>query len=270
MVSTPNPAAAVIRRIAERALRIGGPGRSPLETEVRQLRVVVRELLDRHHHALDLPPEELRLHVGTTTTVANFLSQGANSSKYVLAVFGTDPQGPVLDWGCGTGRTLRWLWEFPSWRSHYRGCDIDGQAIGWLRSQGVQNVVVSNPDPPLPYPERSLSGVFAFSVLTHIHPSRHRDWYAEIKRVLEPGGRAYLTTHGARVAGRLPQPYRRAFEADGCTFMESEGHSKDAAVVSEAFTRSALDGILELMEFTESGYQDMDAFLVQSSTDAGN
>jgi SAM-dependent methyltransferase len=233
-------------------------------SEARQLGIVVDQLLKRHHNFLALPPDFLRLHVGTQATTANFLAQGANSSGRVLRTFGKSPQRPVLDWGCGSGRTLRWLWEYPAWREQYRGCDVDRDAIEWLRQQGMASVEVCNPTPPLPYPDDAFAGLFAFSVLTHIHPQEHAAWYHEIARVLRPGGLAYLTTQGRSLADRLPPDARKQLEAHGFTYVEHEGHCKDAAIASEEFTRAVLAGVpeLELGEYTPRGYQNMDAFTV--------
>lgn len=252
---------AVRRRIAEDML-------ADRERQVRQLTKAVETLGRRHYGDFQVPEEELRLHVGTNPTIANFLAQGVSSSQRVLEVFGESPDGPVLDWGCGTGRTRRWLEAYPGWREHYRGTDVDADAIAWLRAAGVANLEVCRDDPPLPYDGASLNGVFAFSVLTHIPPARHRAWYEELRRVLAPGGRAYLTYQGARIledAGPdVLVEARREFGADGHAYVELEGHYKDAAFVSESFTREALAGLFEVDSFEPVGYQNMDVVLARA------
>jgi SAM-dependent methyltransferase len=155
-----------------------------LQTRVRQSEKVIPNILAIHGSKDLLPPEELRLHVGTTTSAINFYAQGANSARAVVETFGIEPRAPVLDWGCGSGRTLNWLQTLPAWREHYAGCDVDPAAIDWLRRAGVNSVAVCNDDPPLPYPDASFDGLFCFSVLTHIHPDYHARWYAEMARVL--------------------------------------------------------------------------------------
>jgi SAM-dependent methyltransferase len=67
--------------------------------------------------------------------------------------------------------------------------------------------VCSN-EPPLPYPDGSFGGVFAFAMLTHIRPERHREWYAELRRILRPGGRVLLAAQEPRVrAGRADEEW---------------------------------------------------------------
>ncbi|MFN2499546.1 MAG: methyltransferase domain-containing protein [Pyrinomonadaceae bacterium] len=121
-----------------------------LRRELDQLAQVVTSLTQRYQNSLPLPPEELRLHVGMRTSAANFLAQGSNSSERVLEVFGQSPQKPMLDWGCGSGRTLRWLMAYPAWLEQYHGCDVDTAAIAWLKENGVDRVAVCNDNPPLP------------------------------------------------------------------------------------------------------------------------
>ena len=76
-----------------------------LEREVLQLTAVVRALAKRHYGDFPMPPENLRMNVGTNTSEANYWAQGVNSSARVVHVFGKQPGGPILDWGCGRGRT---------------------------------------------------------------------------------------------------------------------------------------------------------------------
>lgn len=229
---------------------------------------IVEVLVRRHYLDLPLPPEELREHVGVNTRAANFMAQGINSSSRVLEIFGEQPAGPVLDWGCGSGRTWRWLMAYPQWRERYRGCDVDGQAVAWLHglegTAGVTaQVAVCNDLPPLTYADGEFIGLFAFSVLTHIHPHRHRIWYEELHRVLKPGGQAYLTTKGKSTARLLSAASQAEFAATNCCFSRCEGHYKDVAVAGEAFTRRALEGLFRVEHYQELGYQDMDAFLIR-------
>jgi SAM-dependent methyltransferase len=236
--------------------------------EVAQLTSIVERLLKRHYHQMPLPPEELRLHVGTRTTAANFWAQGLASSTRVCEIFGEAPTGPILDWGCGCGRTLRWLLAHAAWHEHYRGCDVDGDAVRWLRENTPCQVAVCQDSPPLPFEDASLAGFFSFSVLTHIPPEKHRDWYTEIRRVLRPGALALLTVQGSDIL-KHPDRYSvssemiNEFGASGQAYIRHEGHYKDAALVSETFTRAQLEGILDVESYIVGGYQNMDQFVVR-------
>ncbi len=232
--------------------------------EVRALEKVARSLLDERG-ALPLPPPELRVHVGRIDTAANFWGQGYDSSRRVLEVFGDDPGGPVLDWGCGSGRTLSWLRGVGTWDRWYQGCDVDGQAIEWLRQQGVGSVAVCGDEPPLPYAPESLAGLFCFSVLTHIPPARHAGWYAEMRRVLRPGARACITVNGDGHAqtAHFNEKERRKYAARGWAWFERDGHYKNVAIVTRPFTLAALGDGFEIEQYREGGYHGMDELIVR-------
>lgn len=224
---------------------------------------VIRRLIKRHYRNMPLPPEALRLNVGTRTSAANFWAQGINSSTRVIEIFSETPTEPILDWGCGSGRTLLWLNFYTAYQRYYHGCDVDSAAIDWLKENGQINAKVCNDDPPLPYADQTFGGVFAFSVLTHIHPAKHRLWYSEIRRVLQPGGLAYLTVFGPSKLGAIPAAARDNFDRDGYAYLEQLGHYKSAAIVSPDYTLGMLQNLFSILDYKESGYQDMDAFLIR-------
>lgn len=104
----------------------------------------------------------------------------------------------ILDIGCASGRVIRHL--------HYQtdietviGCDINRLHVDWVadhlpREIGIfQNTSV----PYLPLPDASLDMVTAFSVFTHIEMF-DTAWLMELRRVLKPGGIAWLTVHSDR------------------------------------------------------------------------
>ncbi len=258
-----------------RALASGNDLVAQLEEALRELEAqrqsgtaaegICRALIERHYDGWPAPPAELRLHVGASDGLVNFWSKGISSSDAVVRAFGVDPGGPVLDWGCGSGRTLLWLRRYDAWRTHYTGCDVDAQAVAWLRSQGVDQVAVCGDSPPLPYDEATFVGLFGFSVLTHIPPERHRQWYEELRRILRPGGVAYVTTHGAWEAGKATEAARRSFEAGGAAYdvHPHTNHYKDSSIVSADFTREAVRGLLDVVDYAEQGYLNQDAWTLR-------
>jgi SAM-dependent methyltransferase len=234
--------------------------------QIAHLEQLLGELIAQTQGSSLLPPSELRLHVGARTSAANFWRQGRDSSRRVLEVFGREPDGQILDWGCGSGRTLQWLLAEPGWRAAYRGCDVDRRAVSWLRKHGFEGVKICNDDPPLPYPDGAFAGLFCFSVLTHIHPERHGAWLREIRRVLRVGSKAYLTFGGPSRLDEASAPVetRRAFEANGWCFIEHEGHYKSAALVSRAFMLERLEGLFAVESYRERGYHQMDELIVRA------
>jgi SAM-dependent methyltransferase len=229
-------------------------------------KLVIELLVEQRGHVV-MPPQDLRLHVGAKDSAANFWNQGRESSARVLEVFGLQPEGQVLDWGCGSGRTLYWLWAHEAWKAAYRGCDVDAEAIRWLRKKHrVDAVAACNDEPPLPYADGQFAGLFSFSVLTHIHPERHRAWFAELHRILQPGGRAYLTINGeSRAADTLAftAAEQAEFAQKGWLFTDHPGHYKGAAVASRAFTLAGLQGLFEVEQYREAGYHQHDDMIIR-------
>jgi SAM-dependent methyltransferase len=246
--------------------------RAQLERQRDQAELIINAVIERNYHGAKLPPPALRLHVGVNDHALNFWAKGIVSSQWVLDTFGTDPAGPVLDWGCGSGRTPVWLQCHDAWRAQYHGCDVDREAIDWLRSETDMRVEVCDDLPPLPYADGYFVGVFAFSVLTHIHPERHRDWYRELRRVLAPGGRLLVTLHGAwevyehHGAEFARAPFvQEAFERQGWAWLEAAPgeHYKDSSIVSQAFTRQAIEDLFDVEVFADERYGGQDVLLAR-------
>lgn len=101
----------------------------------------------------------------------------------------------VVDFGCASGRVLRHFLTHQSELDLY-GTDINIRHIAWIlqflgpRPKVIQNTIL----PQLPLEDNSVSLLYAFSVFTHID-HYELGWLAEIRRVLKPGGMAYLTVH---------------------------------------------------------------------------
>jgi ABC-type polysaccharide/polyol phosphate transport system ATPase subunit/SAM-dependent methyltransferase len=232
------------------------------EREILQLTMMTEILMRRQYEEIPLPPEELRLRIGKTASELNFLAQGLTAADLVLRVLGESPQTPVLEWGCGSGRTACWLVGYPAWRTNYHGCDPDEEAIAWLADQGPFHTQVCADVPPLPYPEGMFGAVFALSMLTHIPPESHRSWYEEIRRVLLPGGVAYVTTHGPSSVRKRAGQVAVDFEADGAAFVPNAPH-RSAAFVSEEYTRRAVEGLFTIDRYEDRGHKTMDAYLLR-------
>jgi SAM-dependent methyltransferase len=107
------------------------------------------------------------------------------------------PMARVLDLGCATGRVTR------AFAAHTEatvlGCDINRKHVDWINARLSAGVVAfqNTSIPSLPLEDRSLDLVTAFSVFTHVE-SFDTTWLMEIRRVLRPGGIAWITFHGER------------------------------------------------------------------------
>jgi SAM-dependent methyltransferase len=100
----------------------------------------------------------------------------------------------VLDFGAASGRVLRhFAVQGPA--SEVWGSDLNSRHVRWLQEFIPQaKAIINDAFPPLPIAENFFDLVTAFSVFTHIDEGES-DWMAELRRILRPGGLAYVTIH---------------------------------------------------------------------------
>src|SRR5437899_258859 len=112
----------------------------------------------------------------------------------------------VLDFGCGTGRTLV-QFEREAREGELWGCDIDAPTIEWAsRYLSPPFHFVHNHElPPVDLPAASFDLIYGISVFTHLVEG-WSDWLLEIHRLLKVGGYGLFTFLGEgmieEVAGR--------------------------------------------------------------------
>lgn len=109
--------------------------------------------------------------------------------------FSLQQAGPILDFGCASGRVMRhMLGNLPD--ADVWGADIDIRLVDWiLRYLGDRpRVFHSTVLPFLPVQDSFFGLVYALSVFTHIDEFELA-WLCELRRILRPGGIAYVTVH---------------------------------------------------------------------------
>ncbi len=108
---------------------------------------------------------------------------------------GTGEISACLDLGCASGRVLRHIaLSEPGCRAI--GCDINRLHVEWCNAHLPDNCSAfqNHSVPSLPLEDNSLDAVTAYSVFTHIE-ALETAWLTEIRRVLKPGGLAWVTVH---------------------------------------------------------------------------
>lgn len=158
----------------------------------------------------NLPPARLRLGVGTPLA-KDFIASGDALIDQSVRLCGLRPDSHVLDVGCGCGRVARPLSHFLSSSGSYEGFDVDKSAIDYC-TQAYRNfpsfrfVSVDlrtaryNPTGRMraskfrfPYDEGSFDQIYLTSVMTHLLPDDLLGYLVEIRRVLKPAGKAWIT-----------------------------------------------------------------------------
>lgn len=118
----------------------------------------------------------------------------------LLGRYGLQLPDPVsiLDMGCASGRVLRHF-MIREKNAELWAMDINIRHVEWVRRHLDRSVRIFHGTvmPSLPLADNSLSLIYAFSVFTHIN-LLESTWLLELRRVLKPGGIAYLTIHSDR------------------------------------------------------------------------
>ncbi len=138
---------------------------------------------------ISLPPALLRFKVSETIAAADFLRVGEGCTRHLMHILNAYSlngrcQISVLDFGCGCGRTIRWLRNNQQWQLH--GCDIDAEGVNWCRSHLSSMTFATTPAmPPLPYSNAAFDVVYCISVFTHLNEDMQNGWLQELHRILE-------------------------------------------------------------------------------------
>lgn len=100
-----------------------------------------------------------------------------------------------IDLGCASGRVLRHM-ALENPEIEVLGCDINRLHVEWCNAHLPPKCIVfqNHSIPSLPLADDSVALVSAFSVFTHIE-ALETAWLMEIRRILRPGGLAWLTVH---------------------------------------------------------------------------
>ena len=157
-----------------------------------------------------LPPRRLMVRVAGTADAEWFVRSGRAAYDAIAAHVPLDEVDAVLDFGCGCGRVARY-WD--GFAGSVTGCDLDGPAVAWCRSnlpfaRFEQNALA----PPLAFENESFDLVYALSVFTHLTGELQLAWRDELRRVLRPGGFLLVTTHGRSYLPKLDDEEEARFE----------------------------------------------------------
>ena len=118
----------------------------------------------------------------------------------------------ALDFGCSSGRLVRAL-RAAHPQVAWHACDPQQRAIAWAAEHfGDISWLASPLEPPLPYADATFDAVFALSIWSHFGERAGLAWFADMHRILAPGGHLVLTAHGFGTLRSLAERERWAPE----------------------------------------------------------
>ena len=241
----------------------------------RTLLSTLRSRIAEAPDGLPIPPPRLTYLVAGTYDVECFLTfgrRGADAILRMLARNGIDINrfGAMLDWGCGSGRVLRYFNDLPSVDVH--GCDYNPRLTAWCASELTFAKISTNRlEPPLPYDDATFDFVYALSVFTHFGQDLQFAWIDEMRRVIRPGGDLYFTTHGDSYLPRLEGVERDSYLADELVIRRQHLAGKNIcnAYYSRNYVEKNLTRGCTIVDFEPEGAEGnptQDAYLVRFGT----
>lgn len=162
-------------------------------------------------------PDALRARVAGNADADWYSQSGARTVlewQTALAAVGRELEsfGCILDFGCGCGRTLRYIKPLLQGRQRLIGVDPDKEAIEWVtRNYSGITALATSELPPLPLERASVDLILNHSVFTHLPEDIQHLWLFELARILRIGGYAVLSFHGEKPFA----DYRRGLEKGG-------------------------------------------------------
>jgi ubiquinone/menaquinone biosynthesis C-methylase UbiE len=169
----------------------------PYQPQLRSYLVRPDSAEQRDDMGLPIPSRKVRYHEGTAEEYLAWGKELVGNMEHVLQAsdFALRPESRVLDFGCADGFMIRW-WLNLARTGEVWGVDINGAHILWCK----QNLsppfkfALTTSFPHLPFEDCYFDLIYAGSVFTHI-ADLDDAWLLELRRIVRPGGRLYLTVH---------------------------------------------------------------------------
>ena len=153
---------------------------------------------ERPYLQLPAPPQDLWM--GYETTIDDFLNSGRKNVETMKGLLESSgfciKEGKrILDFGCAAGRMIRWLDDIAK-QSEIWGVDVSAEHIIWCQQHLAPPFYFCTVTtaPHLPFEDGYFDLIYAGSVFTHIADLADA-WFLELKRIVKPGGRLYITVH---------------------------------------------------------------------------
>ena len=164
---------------------------------------------------LSIPPRDLWLGYGRDFGDKGaewYITKGKRDTDRMLEIattsnFSLTPGSRLLDMGCAAGRMIRHLSAL-SQSCEIWGVDVSAPHINWCKGNLTPpfHFATTTTVPHLPFEDSYFDLIYTGSVFTHIDDLADA-WLLELRRVLSPGGRLYVTIHDRHTIKLLDEGY---------------------------------------------------------------
>ena len=194
------------------------------------------------HPNVALPPDYM-MYESFQLNYSKYFSGGKESAAWVVELLRKHidlNQTNLLDWGCGPGRIVRHMPELLGNRNGYFGTDYNANSIRWC-SENIPLVTFNHNslEAELPYSDNKFDAIYGISIFTHLSEKMHFNWYAELRRVLKPGGILLVTTQGNQFKSKMTPSEIAEFEKGSLVIRGNvkEGHRTYSAFHPDQFIK---------------------------------
>lgn len=190
-----------------------------------------------------------------------FRDVGEEFLGYFRELGGLKPSDRVLDIGCGTGRMAARLTTYLT-TGTYDGFDIVERSLDWLRKAYRRHPSFHFHYADLkngryhsggkaaegyrfPFEDGSFDFIFLTSVFTHMLTAEVKQYLAEMRRVLAPGGRVFVTAFLVEPTTWELIAQNRAFHSFAFTLPGCRVESAEVPEIAVAYEREDLRGMIQ-------------------------
>jgi ubiquinone/menaquinone biosynthesis C-methylase UbiE len=226
----------------------------------------------------ELPTPPDRLLVGYGPTIQQWLDTGKEhvaNMRRILADSGYtfEPGHRILELGCAAGRMMRWLNDVAD-QCEIWGTDIDASHIVWCKQHLSPpfHFFVATTNPHLPFADEYFDLIYAGSVFTHIDDLADT-WLLELRRILKPDGRLYITIHdnntirmlagGTRNLSKTLYSRKELFERDDYSMFTIGRFMRSQVFYDTQTLVRMLEPTFKTMSVTNNAYGFQTAMLLQ-------
>ena len=135
--------------------------------------------------------------------------------RTLLEKFAAACDGPICDLGCGPGQVTEYLNRF---NANVIGLDLSPCMLQEARAMHSEIIFLQGNMLNLPFADAKLAGIIAFYSIIHFDSHQVARAFAEMARVLKPGGSVLLGVHVGREVVHVDELWGIPIDFDAAFF----------------------------------------------------